>query len=105
MVQLNVGRRTAGHNLRVPRVVALSQKNGGDALAPNLLDRVEDPQLIVDRYVPLCRINALNLGKLPLLMDIDQHAVFESRPEPGALDLPGLEQRIAIGKDDRRAPL
>src|ERR1700730_8514552 len=38
-------------------------------------------------------------------MDIDQHAAVESRPEPGALDLPGLEYRVAIGEDDRGTPL
>src|SRR3984893_11435822 len=105
MVQLNVGRRTASEKLQVPRIVTLPRENGDNTLAPNVLDRVEDTQLIVDHYVPLCRVNALNLGEFALLMDIDQHAVFESRPEPGALDLPRLEHRIAIGKDDRRAPL
>src|ERR1700730_2053359 len=63
MVQLNVGRLTAGENLRVPRVVALPHENGGDAPTPNLVDRVEDAQLIIDHYIPLCRINALHIGK------------------------------------------
>src|ERR1700730_3669221 len=63
MVQLNVGRRTASEKLQVPRIVTLPRENGDNTLAPNLLDRVEDAQLIVDHYVPLCRIRALNVGK------------------------------------------
>ncbi len=105
MVQLNVGRLTAGENLRVPRVVALLQENGGDAPAPDLFDRVEDAQLIIDHYIPLCWIKALHIGKFPLLVDINERAAVEGRPEPGALDLPGLEYRVAIGEDDRGTPL
>src|ERR1700730_17007816 len=91
--------------MRVPRVVALPREHGGDALPPNLLDRVEDVQLIIDHYIPLCRIKTLDLGKFPLLVDIDEHAAVKGCPEPGALDLPGLEYCVAIGEDDRGTPL
>jgi len=53
----------------------------------------------------LCRIKTLNLGEFPLLMNIDEHAVFKSRPEPGALDLTGLEYGVAVREDNRRTPL
>ena len=102
---MNVGWRIASENSRVPRVVALPWEHRGDALTPHLLHRVEDAQLIIDHDIPLCRIKTLNLGKFLLLMDIDEHAVFESRPEPGALDLPRLEHRIAIREDNRGTPL
>jgi hypothetical protein len=36
----------------------------------DLLDSVEDAQLIVDHYIPLCRIKTLDLGKFPLGFDI-----------------------------------
>ncbi len=87
------------------RVVALPWEHRGDALTPHLLHRVEDAQLIIDQDIPLCRIKTLNLGKFPLLMDIDEHVVFKGRPEPGALDLTGLEYGVAIGEDDRGTPL
>ena len=104
MVQLDVGWLTTREKLRVPRVMALPREHCGDALAPHLLNRVEDAQLIIDHYITLCRIKTLNFGKFPLLMDIDEHAAVESRPEPGALDLPRLEHRIAIREDDRGTP-
>ena len=63
VVQLNVGWRTVRENLRVVRVVALPWEHRGDALTPHLLHRIEDSQLIIDHYIPLCRIKTLDLGK------------------------------------------
>ena len=48
--QLNVGWLTAREKFSV---VALPREHSGDALAPHLLNRVEDAQLIIDHYIPL----------------------------------------------------
>jgi hypothetical protein len=50
MVQLNVGWLTAREKFSVPCVVALPREHSRDALAPHLLNRVEDAQLIIDHY-------------------------------------------------------
>ena len=74
--------------------------SGRCEIPPN---RVEDAQLIIDHYIPLPDKDA-DLGKFLLLMNIDEHAAFESRPEPGALNLPRLEDRIAIREDEHASP-
>jgi hypothetical protein len=105
VVQLNIRGLTAREKFSVPRVVALPWEDSGDPLTPHLLDSIEDAQLIVDHYILLCRIKTLNLGEFFFLMDIDEHAVFEGRPESGAHNFSRLEHRIAVREDNRRTPL
>ena len=37
-------------------------------------------------------------------MDVNQHAALDGLVQPRALDLPGLEDDVAVGQDDRLPP-
>src|SRR5437764_171818 len=56
-----VGRRIAGDVLRVEGVVALARKDGGEALAHDVLHRGEQALLVVDHHVAPRRIETLDL--------------------------------------------
>src|SRR5262249_45218970 len=105
VVQLNIRGPTAGEKLWILRVVTLPWEHSRDALAPHFLDRIEDAQFVIDHHIPLSGIKALHIGKFLLLMDIDEDAAVESCPNPGPIDFPRLEPRVAIRQDDCRTPL
>ena len=91
--------------MRVSRVVTLLGEHGLDALAPTVLNRIEDAQLVINHHIALCWIKALHISKLLFLVNINEHAAVERRPKTGAIDFSRLEYRIAIGQNDRWTPL
>lgn len=82
----------------------LSRKNGRQARSPDFFHRVQDAKLVVYQNVMPSRVAILDVVQLPLLMDVDQDTAFDGLVQPGALDLPGLEDDIAVGQDDRLPP-
>ena len=103
-VDRDVRGRVSGQRLGVVRVVSLAREDGGHAGAPDLLDRGQDAQLVVDQHVVTGRVALLDVVQLLLLVDVDEHAAFDRLEEPGALDLARLEDHVAVGQDDRRSP-
>ena len=96
--------RVRGQRLRVVRVMPLSRKDGRQARSPDFFHRVQDAKLVVHQNVMPSRVAILDVVQLPLLMDVDQDTAFDGLVQPGALDLPGLEDDIAVGQDDRLPP-
>src|SRR5882724_9552808 len=90
--------------LRIARVLTLAGKDRGDAVAPAVLDRGQDPRLVVHQDVVLRRIASLDVVQRRFLVDIDQHVAVHGLPDAGAFDLARLEDHVAVGEDDRRAP-
>src|SRR5439155_1202156 len=81
--------RTIG--LRVASVLALARKDRGDALAPGLLDRGQDPRLVVHKNVVLRWIALLDVIQRLFLVDINQHVAVHGLRDAGPLDLAGQE--------------
>ena len=82
------------------RVVPLAGEDGGQALAPRLLDRGEDPHLVVDQHVVVGRVASLDVVELELLVDVDEHAPGRRLAQAGAFDLQRLKHDVAVGQDD-----
>ncbi len=95
----DVGLRVRRHVGRV-RVVPLAGEDGGQALAPRLLDRGEDPDLVVDQHVVVGRVASLDVVELELLVDVDEHAPGDGSRQAGAFDLQRLKHDVAVGQDD-----
>src|SRR5206468_12941550 len=72
--------RTIG--LRVASVLALARKDRGDALAPGLLDRGQDPRLVVHMNVVLRWIALLDVIQRLFLVDIKQHKPLHALTQP-----------------------
>src|SRR5438034_1910502 len=89
--------RTIG--LRVASVLALARKDRGDALAPGLLDRGQDPRLVVHKNVVLRWIALLDVIQRLFLVDINQHVAVHGLRDAGPLDLAGLEDHVTVGED------
>ena len=81
----------------------LPREHGRDATAPDFLDSRQDAQLVIDKHVAVCRIAFLNVIKLELFVDIDQHVAIHGCEQPGASDLERLENHVTVGQDYRAA--
>src|SRR5207253_322771 len=95
-------RRRVGGPLGGVRVVSLAREDGRQAVAPALLHRGQDAELVVDEHVVVRGEARLDVVELPLLVDVDQDAAVDRVEEPRALDLARLEDDIAVGQDDGR---
>src|SRR6266849_10937373 len=100
----DVGRWVGGERLRVTRVVPLPRQHGGDATRPHLLHCRQDPQLVVDQHVMVGRVALLDVVELAFLVYIDQDVPVHGLVQPRALELARLEDRVAVGQDDRGSP-
>src|SRR4051794_9396877 len=96
--------RVRGQRLRVVRVMPLARKDGRQPRSPDLFHRVQDAQLVVHEDVVSSRVAILDVVQLQLRMDVNQHTALDGLVQPGALDLPGLEDDVAVGQDDRLPP-
>src|SRR5262249_47601090 len=85
-------------------VLTLTRQYCRDTVAPDLLDRRQDPWLVVDQNIMARWITPLDVFKLFLLVDVDQHIAFHRLGNPGALDLARLKDDITIGEHDSRRP-
>ena len=100
-----IGGRIGRNSRRVIRECALAWKNRRDTVAPRRLEGAEDAQFVVDQHIMPCGISALDVVQCVLLVDIDQNPVVDGPAETRSLDLARLEERIAVGQNDRRPPL
>src|SRR6266436_9888880 len=103
--QLDVRSRIAGVNFWIERIVALLGKYCRHPFAPDLLHRGQDTQLVVDEHVVVGGIEARDVIKLPLFVDVDEDAVLECLPKAGSFHFARLEHGIAVGEDDGGPPL
>src|SRR6516162_7836589 len=78
--KLDVGGQILDQSLWIECIVALLGKNRGYPLAPVLLHRVEDAQLVVDEHVVIGGIEALDVLQLAFLMNVDEHAIIDRSP-------------------------
>src|SRR5262249_46733622 len=85
--------------------MALFGKYRGDPLAPDLLHRSKNAQLVVDKHIMIGGIEALYVFELAFLVKVDEHMIIDRAPQAGALHLARLEHSIAIRENDRRPPL
>src|SRR5262245_10999366 len=104
-LQNDVGGRISAHFGGVVRVVTLAGEDRGDAVGPGGLDGGAEPRLVVDEHVVVGGVAPLDVVQLALLVDIDEHVALDRLEQPGAMDLQGLEHHVAVGEDDRLAPL
>src|SRR5437763_5553169 len=78
----HVGGRKRRQDFGIVRVVALPWEHGGYPVAPDLLHRVEDAELIVDHCIVPSREPRLDVVQLLLFMHVDQHVALDGRPQP-----------------------
>jgi len=83
----------------------LSRKDGGDILAPGLLDSCQDSQFVINHDIVLGGISSLYIIKFKLFMNIDQNILFEGFTQSRAVDFSGLENDITIRQYYRQPPL
>ena len=76
--------------------MALTDKNGSDALAPDLFHGGQNPQLVVQHNVMPGGMAAGYVGQFVFLVDIDHHTAIHSLEQPGAIHFARLENDIAI---------
>src|SRR6266436_6930458 len=103
--QLDVRSRIVGENFSIERIVALLGKYRRHPLAPDLLHCGQDAQLVVDEHVVVGGIEARDVIKLPLFVDVDEDAVLECLPKAGSFHFARLEHGIAVREDDGGPPL
>ena len=101
-VDRDVRRRMCCGDRGVVGELALARKHGGHALAPELLCRGEDAQLVVDEDVPLGRVPALEIVELELLVDVDEHVTLDRLANARTVNLPRLVDRVPVRDDDGR---
>ena len=75
-----IRRRILGNALQIQGIVTLAGEDGSDAPAPDVLDRRQDSDLVIDQDVMLGRVAMLYVVKLKFFMDIDEN-VFPHRLE------------------------
>jgi len=83
-------------HLGVERVVTLAGKNGRQARPPDLLDRGQDAQLVVDQDIAPSRVSYLDVRRFLLLMDVNQHAACDRFKQSGTFDLARLKDHVAV---------
>jgi len=93
-----------GDDLSVVCVLALTRQYRSHPIAPDLLDRRQDPRLVVDQDIMVRRIALFHILELLLLMDVDQHMAVDRFRNSGALDLTRLKDDIPIGQNGGRPP-
>ena len=96
------GRRVARQRLGIMRVHPLLGEQGRHAAAPDVFDRGENPRLVVDQHVMVCRVAAFDVVELLFLVDVDQHVAVDRVPDARLLGFAGLEDDVAVGEDHRR---
>ena len=97
--------RVGSDDFRVEGELALSDEHGGQAMAPRCLHRGQDAHLVVHQDVVLGRVAPLDVCQSEFLVDVNEHLPLDRFKDAGAFDLARLEDHIAIGEDDRRAPV
>src|SRR4030095_7306633 len=88
----------------ITRVLPLAWEDRGDPVTPDILDRVQDPRLVVHENVMARGIALLDIIQRLLLVDVDQHVALHRLGDPGPLDLAGLEDNVAVRQDHGGAP-
>src|SRR5262249_41124446 len=99
-----VGSRVPADLVSVVCVVPLFGENGGETLSPDLLDRCQDPEFVVDEHIMISRITLLHVVELVFFVHVNQNFAIEGIPQSGSLDLAGLKHDISVGKDHRGSP-
>jgi hypothetical protein len=57
----HIRRRQSAEHFRVVSILARAREHGRHALSPDLLDRVQDTQLVIDKNIMLGRIAPLDV--------------------------------------------
>src|SRR5436309_4162253 len=83
--------------------VAFAALPSGYSLAPHLLPRVQDAQLVVDEHVAVGGVARLYVVELVLLVDVDQHLAVYRVADARTLDLERLEHHVTVAQDHRLA--
>jgi hypothetical protein len=96
----HISRRKGANHFRIVSVASLPGEHGRHVLPPELLDRRQDPQLVVNKDVMLGWEAPLDVIKGLVL---DQHSTIHRVGETGALYFVRLEDDVAVGQDDGRA--
>ena len=73
----HIGGRQGADRFRIVRIAALPQEHGRHALAPGVLDRRQDAQLVVDENVVFGGKAPLDVIKGLFLVDIDEHTSID----------------------------
>src|SRR5205814_1407203 len=73
-------------------------------IAPDVLHRRENAQLVVDHDVVAGRIALFDVIQHLFLMDVNQNMARDSIPQPRSLDLQRLEYYVAVGQDNCGRP-
>ena len=94
--KLNIRGWILGQNFWIKRIMALLGKHRGNPLAPDLLHRSKNVQLVIDEHIVIGRIEALYVFELVFLVNVDEHTIIDRPPQTGPFYLARLEYRIAI---------
>ena len=87
------------------RIVTLFHKDGSDAFAPDVLNRRQNPNFIVDQNVVVRRISLCDILKFQFFMDIDQDGSRKSIIQSGPPNLMRLKDDVSIGENYRHCVL
>lgn len=100
-----VRRRIIGNGFGIQRVMALAREDGGHAVAPDVFHRRQEAQFVVHHHVVFRRITLLHVVEFLFLVDVDERVAVHGFEQAGAFHFARLEDDVAVGEDDDRAPL
>ena len=85
--------------------MTLPRENRRHLAAPGLLDRCKNSEFVIHQHIVISWISTLHILERFLLVNIDQHVPFDGFKNTGALNLARLKYHVAVGQNDRPAPL
>lgn len=100
-----VRRRIVGNGFGIQRVMALAREDGGKPVAPDVLHRRQEAQLVVHHHVVFRRITLLHVVEFLFLVNVDERVAVHGFEQAGAFHFARLEDDVAVGEDDDRSPL
>jgi len=94
-----IGGRVTSQRPGIGRVVALAHEHRRHSIRPDMLDRRQQPQLVVDHDVVLRRVPPLHIREHVFLVDVNQDRAIDSAPDPGLRDLSRLKDGVTVRQD------
>ena len=82
-IHCHVGLREGGESLGIMRILSLSRKYRGHAVAPGVFHSSENAWLVVHQHVMQCRVTNLDIVQREFLVDVNQNleSTASDRPE------------------------